>query len=245
MSFPGRDSHARVRTGMQIDIATPDACNGLDGAAVIVDVMRAFTTAAYAFEAGAREIFLVGTVEEALSLRDCLGALAMGEVGGEPVPEFDLGNSPRQVRGRHLDDRIVVQRTSNGTQAVASCAEADPLLATSFVCAEATVRFLLNRQPARATFVVTGAQSDREGDEDHACAEYLAARVRGQRPDVRPYLERVRASDVGRHFARGGGSEHEHAPEDLELALEVDRFPRAMVVSRHGELAVLRAVEPS
>lgn len=95
------------------------------------------------------------------------------------------------------------------------------------------------------TFVVTGVKPDREGDEDYACAEYLAARLRGQRPDVQPYLERVRDSDVGRHFARGGENDHEHAPEDLELALEVDSFPRAMLVTWREDLAVLRAVEPS
>ncbi|MFN2556081.1 MAG: 2-phosphosulfolactate phosphatase [Nitriliruptorales bacterium] len=229
---------------MRIDIVTPDACENLGGAAVIVDVMRAFTTAAYAFEAGAREIILVETVEDALSVREHLGGLAMGEVGGESVPEFDLGNSPREVRGRHLDDQTVVQRTSNGTQAVAKCAQADPLLATSFVCAEATVRMLRNRQPERVTFVVTGVQSDREGDEDYACAEYLVARLRGRQPDVGPYLERVRASDVGKHFARGGENDHEHSPQDLELALDVDRFSRAMLVTWRGDLAVLHAVEP-
>ncbi len=230
---------------MRIDIVPPDGCGDLDGAAVIVDVMRAFTTAAYAFEAGAREIILVGTVEEALSIRERLGALAMGEVGGESVPEFDLGNSPLEVRGRQLGGQVVVQRTSNGTQAVATCAQANPLLAASFVCAEATVRFLLNRHATSITFVVTGMQSDREGDEDHACAEYLAARLRGEQPEVQPYLERVRASDVGRHFARGGEDEHDHAPEDLELALVVDRFPKAMLVTWRGDLAVLQAVEPS
>lgn len=230
---------------MRIDIVTPDACADLDGsAAVVVDVMRAFTTAAYAFEGGAREIVLVSTVEEARSVRDRLDALAMGEVGGEPVEDFEFGNSPRQLRGLRLDGQVVVQRTSNGTQAVVRCAEADPLLATSFVCAEATVRFLVRRRPTGVTFVVTGGQPDREGDEDYACAEYLAARLRGRRPDVGPYLERVRASDVGRHFARGGETEHEHAPEDLELALEVDRFTRAMMVTWRGDLAVLRAVEP-
>jgi phosphosulfolactate phosphohydrolase-like enzyme len=33
------------------------------GAVVTLDVIRAFTTAAYAFAAGAREIFLCGTVD--------------------------------------------------------------------------------------------------------------------------------------------------------------------------------------
>ena len=41
---------------------------GVVGAVVVVDVIRAFSTAAYAFGAGAAEIFLVDTVEEALVL---------------------------------------------------------------------------------------------------------------------------------------------------------------------------------
>ena len=35
------------------------------GAVVVVDVIRAFTTAAYAFAAGADHIFLVDTLDEA------------------------------------------------------------------------------------------------------------------------------------------------------------------------------------
>lgn len=227
---------------MEIEIVTPDACDDVGGAVVVVDVLRAFTTAAYAFEGGAREIVLVRTVEEARSVRDRLGALAMGEVGGEPVEDFDLGNSPRQVRGLCLEDRVLVQRTTAGTQAVVGCAQADPLLAASFVCAEATVRFVAGREPATVRLVATGAHSGREGDEDYACAEYLADRLRGRRPDVRPYLERVRASDAGRLFA--SAEDAEYAPEDLELALDLDRFPQAMVVSWRDGTAVLRPVQP-
>ena len=46
---------------------------GADGAraatvvVVVIDVMRAFTTAAYAFEAGIDKIELVATVEEAMA----------------------------------------------------------------------------------------------------------------------------------------------------------------------------------
>ena len=38
----------------------------------VIDVLRAFTTAAFAFAAGVREIVLVGAVEEALALRERL-----------------------------------------------------------------------------------------------------------------------------------------------------------------------------
>ena len=39
------------------------------GAAIIIDVFRAFTTAAIAFDHGAKDITLVAEVEEALALR--------------------------------------------------------------------------------------------------------------------------------------------------------------------------------
>lgn len=52
------------------------------GAVVVVDVLRAFTTAAYAFAAGARRIWLVESVEHGLTLKARLpGAAAMGEDG--------------------------------------------------------------------------------------------------------------------------------------------------------------------
>ena len=51
------------------------------GTVAIIDVLRAFTTAAVAFAGGAARIVMVGTVEEALSLRASdLGQVCMGEV---------------------------------------------------------------------------------------------------------------------------------------------------------------------
>ena len=62
---------------------------------VVIDVLRAFTTAAYAFAAGARRIWLVETVEEALAVKAARpGTLAMGENRGRWVEGFDFSNSP-------------------------------------------------------------------------------------------------------------------------------------------------------
>ena len=77
-------------------------CDQATGTVVVIDVVRAFTTAAFAFAAGAREVVLTDSVEEAFALRDRfrgaaggrLTCLLMGEVGGEPIEGFDLGNSP-------------------------------------------------------------------------------------------------------------------------------------------------------
>src|SRR5882757_6109594 len=87
------------------------------GAAVIIDVFRAFTTAAVAFAKGATKIIMVRDVEEALALRAAgVGHLCMGEVGGRAPPGFDFGNSPFEVSQANLEGRTVLQRTSAGTQ---------------------------------------------------------------------------------------------------------------------------------
>jgi 2-phosphosulfolactate phosphatase len=88
------------------------------------------------------------------------------------------------------------------------------------------------------TFVVTGASLGRDGDEDLACAELLAARLHGRDPDPRPFLDRVATSDAGRMFGPGGP---DWAPAaDLAAACELDRFIHALVATptREG-----RAVE--
>jgi len=85
---------------MQINFASLDTCHTATGLVVVIDVVRAFTTAAFAFAAGARRIILAGPVEQALALRERFpGALLMGESGGLLVPGFDLWNSPAQFDG--------------------------------------------------------------------------------------------------------------------------------------------------
>jgi 2-phosphosulfolactate phosphatase len=65
------------------------------GAVAVIDVFRAFTTAAVALAEGAARVIMVGEVEEALQLRAIgRGQICMGEVGGKAPPGFDFGNSP-------------------------------------------------------------------------------------------------------------------------------------------------------
>jgi 2-phosphosulfolactate phosphatase len=211
------------------------------GAVVVVDVLRAFTTAAYAFAAGASSIHLVETVEEALARRAATpGMLAMGEVDGARPDGFDLSNSPEEIAATDLSGRALVHRTTAGTRGAVRAVGARTLLAASFVCATATARRLGAAAPERVTFVVTGAHDDLDGDEDLACAEYVAALLRGETPDVVPYLERVRRSTAGQRFLPTGPDPYR--PGDLDCALAVDRFDHALVIERGYDGLVMRAV---
>lgn len=92
---------------------------GVRGPAVVIDVLRAFTTAAWALGAGAKRVLLVATVEEALDLgRSIPGSRVMGEVGGAPPAGFHFGNSPPTLARGDVGGRTLIHRTTAGTQGV-------------------------------------------------------------------------------------------------------------------------------
>lgn len=222
-----------------VDLA--DSAAAVPGAAaVVIDVLRACTTAAAAFEAGAAEIVAVASVEQALGLRErCGDVVLMGEVDGLPVPGFDLPNSPTIVATAALAGRVVVHRTTAGTQGLVQSAAAQVLLAGAFVNAAATVAHLERLSPRRVVLVVTGSAAADGGDEDRACAEYLAALLGGHRPDPAPYLERVRRSAAARKFAPDGPLGRYHA--DVERCAALDTAPYALSAEVAGGYPRLRA----
>ena len=149
---------------MDIRHATLETCSQATGMVVVIDVLRAFTTACFAFEAGAEDIVLVSTVEEALALwQQIPGALVMGEVGGYRPEGFDFGNSPSALVNVDLTGRRMIQRTSAGVQGVVRSTGAEILLAASFVCAQATIRYIQSLSPDTVTLVPT---DNRDGHGD-------------------------------------------------------------------------------
>jgi 2-phosphosulfolactate phosphatase len=209
-----------------------DGAREATGHAVIVDVFRAFTTAAFCVAAGAREIVLVADHEQALALRREDPSLFLtGEIGGRPIPGFDVGNSPSAIERLDLNGRRVVQRTSSGTQGVVAATGARGIALGSFVTAQATVDHL-RRVGDDVTIVAMGHNALAEADEDELCARYLEALLRGERPaPPRVFLE-------GDHAAEGWPDWFPR--RDAELACQVDRFDFALPVAREDGLLVAR-----
>ncbi len=118
---------------MKFNYTDLDTCHTASGLVIAIDVLRAFSNAAYAFSRGAKEIRLVSTVDEALALRSRLpNARAMGEVGGLPPAGFDFGNSPAQMLEAELRGASLIQRTGAGTQGAVRCVKAEIRLAASY-----------------------------------------------------------------------------------------------------------------
>ena len=205
---------------------------------MVIDVLRAFSTAAYAFGAGAESIILVSDVEEALSIKaQQSGTLIMGEVRGIKPEGFDFGNSPTEIASQSLKDKSLIQRTSAGTQGVIRSINAEKLFTASFVVANATVRAIQQLDPGEISFVITGRYFE---GEDKVCADYLAARLRGENPDPAPYLKRVRSSPELEHMS---ADQFPYLASDVEHCTRLDAFPFAMPVSREQGRPVMRAFQ--
>lgn len=110
--------------------------DGTEQVAVVIDVMRAFTTAAWAFHRGADKIVLAADQGEALRIKASHpGWLALKD--GAPASGFDLVNSPGRIREADLAGRTVVQKTTAGTVGALAVVEAELALCASFVVAGA------------------------------------------------------------------------------------------------------------
>ena len=226
---------------MEIEHATLDTCAQATGLVVAIDVIRAFTTACIAFEAGVEEITLVSTVEEAFRARETTpGALLMGEVKGTPPEGFDYGNSPSALADLDLTGKRMIQRTSAGTQGIVGSTSAEILLAASFACAGATIRYIQSLAPQRVTLVQTDSRPGGYGDEDAACAAYIEEMLRGNQPDARPYLDRVYQSKTARIMREVN---HPALPvSDLDYCIGLDRADFAMRAEHRNGWHVMRPV---
>jgi 2-phosphosulfolactate phosphatase len=216
-------------------------CQRAKGVVLIIDVLRAFSTAAYAFSRGAKEILLVSTVEEALAFKSQIpNSRVMGEVGGLPPAGFDFGNSPTLIDREDLSNITLIQRTGAGTQGAVRSQHAEVMLASSFVVAGATVRFVSRLGAQEITFVVSGRYASR-GDEDLACAEYLEGLMKGNRPDSKPLIQRVFDSrDALQHL---DPLETAFPRSDLDYSTQIDKFDFAMPIAReHGRL-IMRCIK--
>ncbi|HVN85193.1 MAG TPA: 2-phosphosulfolactate phosphatase [Candidatus Binatia bacterium] len=215
-----------------------------EGTVVIIDVLRAFTTAAVALARGAAKIVLVTRTSDALELRRRgIGDLCIGEVDGKRPDGFDFGNSPFEVSTADVAGRTLIHSTTAGTIGVARARRATALLAASLVNAAATAELIKTRHPELVTVVAMGAQGRTRADEDELCALYLRSLLLGRRSDHDAIRRLVLAGAESQNY--GDPTRPHFDPRDRDIALQIDSIPLAIVVAREGDLLVARAVASS
>jgi 2-phosphosulfolactate phosphatase len=193
------------------------------GTTVVIDVFRAFSTACYLFDSGAERIIPVELVEEALELKKELpDAILLGERGEKKVDGFDFGNSPTHISSCNFKGKTIVMTTSSGTKGLTNAASADDILTGSFVNANAIVRYISHKNPAKVSLVCMGYEGKRPTEEDTFLAEYIRAKLLGLSTNFDAMKEQLRTGDGARLL---DPANHTWSPaSDFELCLDLDRF---------------------
>ena len=210
-----------------------------EGTVIVVDVFRAFTTAAVALSQRATKIIMVAEVNDALELRNRgVGGLCMGEVGGVRPEGFDLGNSPYELSQADVKGKTLIQSTRAGTVGVSAVHKAERLYACSFVVARATARAVSRNRPHLVTIVAMGANGMARTDEDELCALYVRNLLQGRMADHDALRALVLAGEKAQLFD-DPALPHYH-PEDRRIALQIDSIPFAISVRLEHDLPVAR-----
>lgn len=207
----------------------------------VIDVIRAFTTAAVAFERGAREIACVPSLKAGRDLRrQHPDHLLVGESGGLKPADYDFGNSPSELATAQLDGRHLIQSTSNGTVGLARCPDPAALLAVSALNVGATARWIAANHPRTPwTVLCTGRTA-----EDWACARHLTALLQGTTPAPAELVAGIMAGGAEhiRAYARLPPSERVDLSRDLPFCCDLDRSDFAMVGEPRDGHVVLATV---
>jgi 2-phosphosulfolactate phosphatase len=128
-------------------------------AAVVIDVLRATTTIAWALENGAEAIQTFADLDRLNTAAAAWPAeerLRAGERGGKRLEGFDLGNSPTAVTHDVVAGKRIFMSTTNGTRSLVSVAAVPLLLTASLPNRSAVARRLVDRQCQRVWIVGSG-----------------------------------------------------------------------------------------
>jgi 2-phosphosulfolactate phosphatase len=150
---------------------------------VVVDLLRATTTAATLFAAGLDNLLVVDDVDRAREAARQSGELLFGEVGGLPPEGFDHGNSPIEAAAASVAGKGAVLFTTNGTLALCSLAPRGAVLAGALVNAGAVASVAAGYD--RVVVVCAGeSRGLRFAQEDFLAAGVIARRLTALAPEV-------------------------------------------------------------
>ncbi|MEM8543075.1 MAG: 2-phosphosulfolactate phosphatase family protein [Cyanobacteria bacterium P01_H01_bin.119] len=144
--------------------------------AIAVDVLRATSTMAAAFNAGAEAIQVFSNIEKLLQVSEQWPAekrIRAGERGGARVEGCDLGNSPLDHNRDRTHGRRLFMSTTNGTRCLETIQHAPTVVTSALTTRQATVNFLMAHQPETVWIVGSGWEGT-YSLEDTVCAGAIA-----------------------------------------------------------------------
>jgi len=200
---------------------------------VVIDVIRAFTVAHYAFMNGVQGIMLAGTVNEALRIKKQFPQYVLaGEIKGLPIPGFEIDNSPARIQAMDLDGKMLIQKTTNGVKATLNSLNAEHVFVTGFSNARTTAAYIKRRLLKEENMTINIVASHPTGDDDLACAEFMAGILQNsEQASADQIIERITQSAAAEKFY--DAQRPEFLREDIRLCIQELPSTLVMKVNDH------------
>ncbi len=213
LSFLTTKMNIHIVQGPRPPLQSPDII-------IVVDVIRAFTSAHVAFTQGVRQIYLVDSISTGLALKSRHPEFILaGESNGLPIPGFDLSNSPFQFSRCNFRDKTLILKTTHGTEAALHAFRNLPVFVVGFINAKKTADWIRTMDTLTPLSNITIIASHPTSDEDLACAEY----IRGYLTDHQP----LTAEEVTGRIHMSACAKKFHDPSQAEFdARDLDMCAR-------------------
>ena len=194
------------------------------GLTVIVDVFRAYTTAAYLFDRQADKIFIVSKIETAKKLKKVLDdPILIGERKGIKIADFDYNNSPYFISQHDFSGKEIVLSTSAGTKGIIKATGADEIITGSFVNIAAAARYIKNKNVDIISIVAMGNNGITEADEDDLYVQELNKLLEDKEILSQNEIKnRLRRPAGDRFFVES--TQTQMPKEDFEYCLKINKF---------------------
>lgn len=190
-----------------------------DGLVIIIDVFRAATLDAYILAQGATYIIPVRTAKKAFSLKKSNSKIILvGENEGHIIEGFNYGNSPQEIRDVNFSNKIIVHRSSQGTQGIRLAKHAHEIILGSFVTFSAIRNYSLRSKFNNISLV---AMAGKNSDDEEFVKAFLDS-LKGKSPNMDYIKEKLRKHPHMQLFLNPKNLEFPR--EDFELCLTLDKF---------------------
>ena len=126
---------------------------------VVIDVLRATTTIAWALKNGADSVQVFADVDQLLNESSSIPEkekILVGERGGKKLDGFDLGNSPLGVSSENVKGKRVFMSTTNGTRSLHRVRESKSLYTMALPNRKAIAERLIMDNPHEVWIVGSG-----------------------------------------------------------------------------------------
>lgn len=161
-----------------------------DSAVVMIDVLRASTSVAFALQSGAKEVIPADSLEKAVKIYSSLSKEARflgGERNGLKPSGFDAGNSPFEYSPENVKGRSIILTTSNGSRIFQKAKQSSHRLIGGFVNHSAVLNYLIDEyissHPDGKVIFLCAGNDGRLSYEDMICAGSFANALNESYPD--------------------------------------------------------------